>query len=534
MKKQAFLCLFFAIQAPCFAADTLGTDSSFTIAGYRPVGYQTQSLEVSPSLNLYSRGTKDSNTYNGMEESVSQHGSFGASAGHYFRDQAVLTDLELSTRVSVYLSRGTTSGETNSGELSERSGTYAPGFSYYLSNNTRYRKYLKNALFLECWISPSLNQTPAEHSDNVVVEILPWGIDSSRYSAYRTSTVSNSVSTHSSLGAGLGAGWVTDVSGAAIALYMADCIDKLKGRPQKYSTTQMRDLSLAIDRLRRRRIFDSRLANIESVDTLCRFLAAQKFVDTATVRLAMEINDIWNYGFSQKRFFGKELKCMPLVSVSYGHNRAKSSIESTDSIGPSNPSITLQDVAGWPSPVHDSMEAYVSDFMLSYGAQLSGRFSNPLGRYFELDGGADISGTMNTMQDTSYYGGTSGRLFKGTYPNVTGHASLTLYWFPSFRSTISFNARLTESVDFNFRSRTMIGIDDPSWVLTQRRLYFTDFSTTLQWYYYLSPRCSYSIWGSGQYASGTKRELLYGMDYSSVGLGNLNFSCGSNLSYALF
>jgi hypothetical protein len=289
-----------------------------------------------------------------------------------------------------------------------------------------------------------------------------------------------------------------------------------------------------VDRLRRRRIFDSRVANIESVDTLCQFLGAAKFVDTATVRLAMEINDVWNYGFSQPRYCGKEIKCMPLMNIDYYHNQSKRSSSSMDSTGLSDPAVTLGDISKWPKTPDNSADQRSSDYLLSYGARVYAGFSNPVDRFFELDGSAEVSGTFNTLYDSIYYSPTDGGQFNGTYPNATGKVSITLSWFPSIRSTISLNTRMTGSADFKFNSRTATGNYYSSWAYSQRRLYFTDFSTYLQATYYVSPRCSYQVWGSGSYVSGTKRDKNIGMYYTSAGIRNFNFSFGSNLSYALF
>jgi hypothetical protein len=533
MKLCALLCLLFAIQWPSFAADTLGAKAPFRIADYRPIGYQTQSLVISPSLNMGARDNFDSNYYYGREESASLNGSLGAGASHYFREQTGTTDLELSTRANV-------SGSTNAnsdgseGQKTLDYSQYSPGFGYNISNSTRYRKYSTNGWFFECLVSPSFRQQPAGHSNSERSEIFPRGTDSSYYYAQKTTEDMNSVSLSSGIGAGLGRGWIADVTGAAIALHMADCIAKVKGCAQTYSTAQMRDLAWTVDRLRRRRIFDSRLANIESVDTLCQFLGAAKFVDTATVRLAMEINDVWNYGFSQPRFCGKEIKCMPLMNIDYYYNRSKTFSSSVDSTGPNDPAITVEDVSKWPKPHSDTFDRKSSDNLLSYGARVYAGFSNPIGRFFELDGSIDVSGTMNTMYDSIYNGPGAGSQFNGTYPNATGKLSLTLSWFPSIRSTIGLNTQLTESADFHFSSQTVTGTDYSSWAYSQRRLYYTNFSTYLQATYYVSPRCSYQIWGSGQYVSGTKRDISSGPNYTSAGIRNFNFSFGSNLSYALF
>jgi hypothetical protein len=225
---------------------------------------------------------------------------------------------------------------------------------------------------------------------------------------------------------------------------------------------------------------------------------------------------------------------MPLANIDYYYDKSKTSSYFMDSIGPNNPSISTQDVSKWPKPLIDTFQEQSSDYLLSYGARVYAGFSNPIGRFYELDGSVELLGTMNTLYDSLYSATGNGGQFNGTYPNAAGKLSLTLSWFPSIRSTIGLTAQLTESADFNFNSRTATGTIYSSWAYSQRRLYFTEILTYLQATYYVSPRCSYQIWGSGQYVSGTKRAISAGMYYTSAGIRNFNFSCGSSLSYALF
>jgi hypothetical protein len=535
MKLHAALAFFIAFCWSFFAGDSLGTESSFRIIDYKPAGFRTQSLDLSPSLMLGGLSTLDSNSYYGRMESSRGTGSLNANASHYLRSQKPADDLETSTKAYV---TGTTYARTEEQSKDNTISYYkqnSPDFNYKIFNSTRYRKYVAGNVFLEGAASPSIAHQPGGSEISESSSIIDLGTGYSGYHTGKNVDKTQQITLSSGFTGSVGMGWIADFTAAAIALHIADCIARLKGQPQKFTTTKMQDLALAVDRLRRRRIFDSRLANIESVDTLCQILVAEKCVDTATVRLAMEINDIWNYGFSQQRQRGKEIRCSPTAIVYYDRAHGKSSYYSVDSTGPTDPSITAKDVSKWPKSLIRTSEPYYTDFLLTYGAVVYTGFSNPYGRYFELDGSIEVSGTMNTLYDSTYTTDNRQGLFKGTYPNATGKLVLSLSWFPTLRTTITLYNRLTGSGDFYFRSRTVSGTTNfDSWTFSQRRLYRTEFITNLGAKYFLSQRCSYNVSASIQYVSGTKRGYA-AMHYSNEsGLRRWNFYFSTGLTYSLF
>jgi hypothetical protein len=521
------------LRAPVQAADTTAAATNFRIIDYKPVGYRLQRLIVSPSFNVSSHSASDPTSYEAIDESASTNGSGGASANHYYRSQSSMSDLELSTSASANEATGASSQRSSPVEEESFSSTQEdPNLYCSASNRTRFRRYLSKGLFFECMATPFVYCQPDYRSRYVDAWMYSQGADSSHYTGLSRETESNYYSVSSAFNAGIGAGWVADVTGAAIALYMADRIATASGRAQKFTNEQMQNLALAVDRLRRRRIFDTREANIESIDTLCQTLISQKFMDTANVRLAMELNDIWNYGFNQRRYYGREIKCMPLAEVHYDRSELKERTYFVDSIGPADPAITAHDVSEWPATQTSSDQTYDRSYAYSYGAEVSASFSRPCGRFFQLDGSVAVSGTMNTIHDSASTDG--GSAFNGTFPNAVGSMSLTFSWYPSIRSSIVLNSSLMESADFRFTARNVSGEEFSSWAYSQRRLYYTSASSSLQVSYYISPRCSYQIWGSAQYGSGTKRYTADGTYYSTYGHETTGLSFGTSLSYAVF
>jgi hypothetical protein len=541
MKIYVPLALIILITLSCLAADSLGADAPFRIIDYRPLGFQTQSLSISPTAYLSGGNSLDTGGYyDKLDNGSSTDGTLGASALYYLRRQGKTADLELSTNANISsMIYSRSNDQSREGENTFYLYQNDPGVYYDIYNSTRYRKYIYNGMFIECAVSPSISHHPIDRRTTNNARIAESGIDSLLYySSSRNIENYQSLTFSSGLNASIGTGWIADVTGAAIALHMVDCIGRLNGRPQQVSGNTMQRLAETIDRLRRRRIFDSRLADIESIDTLCRFLLSEKITDTASVRLAMEINDIWNYGFNQQRYYGKEFKCTPTATVSYYNRQSKSMYYSIDSTGPHDSAITPRVVAEWPKTMSDTTHSYRSDYLLSYGALLYGGFSKPYGRFLELDGSIEVSGTMNTLYDSTYYDINDQGLFKGTYPNVTGKVSLALSWFPTIRSTITFHNQFVGSADFDFRSRSISGNtfynSYDSRVYSQGRLFYSELSSSLQVTYYVSPRCSYQIQGSARYASGTKRNFSTGSYASTAGIRNCDFSVWTSLSYSLF
>jgi hypothetical protein len=537
MKSSATTVFLFAFSRFCFAGDSVGIEATFGITDYKPAGFRTQSLEVSPSLFFGSQSSLDTNINNYVRQEYSGGtGTMSASAAHYVRDQRKTSDLEMRTSAHVAGSVSASSHETSTGNGVNSYNQTDPGFNYSISNSSRIRRYVLNNVFIEGAVSPSILHQPDDRVTGEVAAIRLRDTALANYQSSKSIDKYRHFYFSSEITGSVGTGWIADMTGAAIALHMTDCVTRLRRGSGKFSNAQLQDLACAIDRLRRRRIFDSRIANIESVDTLCQILVAEKLADTATARLAIEINDIWNYGFSQPRYWGREFKVSPIVTVTYDETRSSNTFNYLDSVGPYDPSITTDDVAGWPRTATSTSVRRHKQFHLSYGAIAHAGFSKPYGRHFELDGSIEISGTMNTLRDSLYSNDPGNpQVFNGTYPNATGGLSVVLSWFPTLRSTVTLYNKLEGSGDFYFRSLTKSGpAYFSAWEYSQRRLYSLESVTSLSASYFVSPRCSYGVWGTLRYGSGSKRNYWNWPYGSSWGLRNLDFSVGTNLTYALY
>jgi hypothetical protein len=525
----------------CFASDSTDSGRLFKIADYHPPRFRTQSLELQPSLDMYTNGHQDSSlTYNSISETRSSYGSADISCSHGLRAYTEMGDLELSNSASLNAGTNSSTG-INSRDLFSQS-INSPSISYLLSNNTRYRRYLPLGLFLEGGLFPTLFHSPYEKNEEKRYGINDYGYDTANTRlAYYYSRINKYTQSWMSLKSGfnvsIGKGWVADVTGAAVALQMVDRIAAIKGSRPSLSGAQITSLSSMLDRLRWKRIFDSRIANIEAIDTLCQYLVAEKVLPGETARMAMELNDIRNYGFYQPRYSGKEIKITPMAFVYYDQRDYHYTTNNTDSIGPYNPATRPADLASWPLLSSSQDRNIYSKLYLSYGLSAYAGFSRLFGRDVEADGKLELAGTMNTLSDSLYSSTSSGANVKETYPNARVKINADITWYPSLRSTIAFTNQLLYSRDFNLKSQV---IHNASYIpfmdLSPGTLTYLQYTSGLKAHYYISPRCAYSVWASARFGRGKNRapnDSYYFTAYQR-NIQDWDFSIGTDLTYAIF
>jgi hypothetical protein len=541
MVRYAIISFVLVAYASCFASDTLDGGRSYNIADYHPQRFHEQSLQISPDLNFQTNVQEDSSNGAGdLSNRNSTGGNVSCYGSHKYRDFSVFRDLELSTWGS--FDGNLQNVEQNGVNPGSSESTRYPGFSYSLSNTTRYRLYMPFNLFIEGELFPNISNTPYGKSEDRRYQISDAGYDSmnmhmSRYTISKSSSSNVSLSLNSGFDLSVGKGWVADVTAAAVALQMIDRIGALCGERPRLTHTQMDSLAWLLDRFRRKRFFDSRINDIETTDTLCQYLLDKKILPKETVRMAMEVRDIRAYGFNQSRYSGMEIKVSPIAQVYFDRSDNHTSTMAMDSTGPFDPAIHQNDLSSWPLPPSVTHENYMSNFTYSYGLTVSGDFSRPIGRDFEVDGALEMSGVMISRSDSSYTTSYDSSYSKGTYPNARMNISAGCNWYPSIRSTISFTSEYSFSKDFNYRTLTYRGIGYmPSMNLWQGTFAENDFTSALNVSYYVSPQCAYSVRASLQFNQGKNRSLS-GPYYYMADRWNVrswSFGVGANLTYAIF
>jgi hypothetical protein len=315
---------------------------------------------------------------------------------------------------------------------------------------------------------------------------------------------------------------------------MVDRIATVTGKRPDLSDGQKQRFAALLDRLLRRRIFDSRLAVIETMDSICVYLRSEKAIEKETSRLTMELHDIWAYGYNQERLSGKEIKCSPIAYASFNRSRFHAVTYRRDSIGPFYHDFPLNDPAAIPANRSDSSFYDNEKVTLTYGGRLTARFSRPYRRYFQLNGSLECKGTMNTTYD-SMRDQSSDNYFRGTFPNLSGKCEVSWRWFPSIRSTLLLWNRVFVSRDYAYRYKQISGetyLSRNDYIIDGGQSYI-EATSGAQMEYFISPRCSYYLYGQMQYLNGSRRMgvSVWNVPYSKA---LLNFSCGGYLSYALF
>ena len=491
MKRCVFIFCALIASVSCFASDTLNGGGFFNIADYHPPRFREQSLQVSPGMNFQTYGQEDTSRDAGdLSNRNSTSGNVNCYGSHMYRDFSVFRDLELSTSGS--FNGNLQSYERKSANPGSFESTRYPGFSYSISNNTRYRRYLPFGLFIEGALFPNISNTLYGKSEDRNYQIFDVGYDSmnmrmSRYSITKSSSSNVSLSLNSGFDLSVGKGWVADVTAAAVALQMVDRIGALSGERPRLTNDQIDSLSWLLDRFRRKRIFDSRIADIETTDSLCQYLVDKKILPKETVRMAMEMRDIRAYGFNQSRYSGMEIKVSPMAQVYFNRTDNHSSTMALDSTGPFDPALQPKDLSSWPLAPSVTHESYMSSFAYSYGLTASGEFSRPFWRDFEVDGALEMSGAMISRRDSSYSTSYDSSYSRGTYPNAHVKISAGCKWYPSIRSTISFTNEYYFSKDFNYRTLTFRGISYQTGMnLWQGTFTENDFTSALNASYYVS------------------------------------------------
>jgi hypothetical protein len=536
MKSQGIFGILFVIACMTVTADTPDTAAAFSIETYKPARYLVQSFTFSPSCSFSAVFNEDSADQIVRERS-SGSGGIGVSGSHFLRHHRVMSDLEMSTIFTISGNSGWSSSR-NEQEMPVSTDEYSSGPNGYcwIKQHSRYRRYVLGGMFVEGEINPEIIVSPYYRNYSQRVFFSEWSLDSNnnaiwRYSSARdTSTYRSLYITGNILGA-IGSGWVAPVTSAAIVTHMIGRIAAVTGKRPSFTDDQKQRFASLLDRLLRRRVFDSRIAVIETLDSICTYLRSEKAIEQETSRLTMELHDIWAYGYRQERYSGKEIKCAPLLYASYKNYRSFSHHEAIDSIGPFDTRFDDINIEHASHRTHDSSRYGNYRTIYTYGARLQGMYSKPYGHRFELDGSAEFNGTLNTMID-SIDNEPWNQRFRGTYPNATGKANLTLRWFPSIRSTISFGNYFSISKDFAYTYRTMSGVAGTSLPDSSEKGLFIEANSGINLDYYISPRCSYYVSGELQFHRGVSRN---GYSFSTPPvIKGMNFYFSGSLTYALF
>jgi hypothetical protein len=278
------------------------------------------------------------------------------------------------------------------------------------------------------------------------------------------------------------------------------------------------------------------MENIETMDTLCRYLVKEKIIAAESARMAMELADIRTYGFEQSRRTGREIKLLPKVEFYYSRSGNTTLIKNVDAVVPEIPSIEPDDPSTWPGSSSSGSSSATSNRMFSYGLNAVGAASRLIGRNLQLEGSLGLTGLMVAQSDSFYSPSEDPTGNTGTYPRALLEANGGCKWYPSLRSTVSLSVTYVFSKDFAYTKQTADGRSVSGQGTRWQGDYLAQgFSTSLDISYFVSPRCTYTIYSGLQVTRGKSRcsrTPFFLNDWRKARA--FSFSIGSTLNAAVF
>lgn len=300
---------------------------------------------------------------------------------------------------------------------------------------------------------------PSVRSDNSRVKELSKYIDktidtsttdiiSQQYRYRDNSTIRKSYSAELSANCRAGAGHIDDVSFAIAALNILDIIARTETTYSGCCSQRVQNLASLIEKVRKRRVFDSRIAKIENIDTLCMQIVKMGIVTDITPRTVLEIADQLDYVFYQKRKSGFTIELCPTLNYQKenSNGQAVSSYIFKNNL-PNSYKLTLDSSKEFT----DNSSKLTYDFLIhteriEYYGLLKARYELPVTRLIQFGCNVEISPSIiqTTMSDKTWeehsYVHTS-----GTFPMVSAAETARFDYYPNTRTSIT----VSESVTYN-------------------------------------------------------------------------------------
>lgn len=453
IKRLTLICLV-TVATVSFSKDT---DSCFDLKKYVPPAFNYNLLEFKPDISL-DGGNFDrySSSYENSKDGEPQTDDFASWTNQ--------PSTNLQFRHKYYGWKGQTEWQIGN-ELSYNSGSYNlhPYSIDYLSyqeyadiansNNTITGKtavsaayYFKWPYFLGGGISPYVNGNMSRSREiSKHVETVNKDTVSKEYRFSNNKSSEKSYYGGFSANCRVGAGHIDDVSFAIAALNMFDKIAETEKTYTGCNAKRVQDLASLIEKLRKRRAFDSRIAKIENIDSLCKLIKEAGIVKDLTPRTILEIADEWDYVSYQTRMSGFFLEFSPTVNYQRSsRNSYSSTISSQKNDLPESYKLTHDYINEFDT--NNSTVEYdilTESNQLNYSAVIKAQYEHPITRYFQCGFDADIIPsivqTWNTYVDVN-----------GTYPMLSAEESARFGYFPNTRTsiTISESIRYTRMYDY--------------------------------------------------------------------------------------
>jgi hypothetical protein len=223
---------------------------------------------------------------------------------------------------------------------------------------------------------------------------------------------------------------------------------------KRCNTADIGRLARCIEKSRRRRIFDSRLAFIENIGTIADFFTDNRLTEQLSPRAVLELADLWNYVFHQQRSRGYSVMVYP--EIYHSRERVRELRQSSECLVhlPEPPKIENNDRNDVSTGEFSTSEYGDKEITgeLAYRLNVHARYEYPISRNVQLS--MDALGTAAIRRQWSVVYKTTETVFPDHYrtmqPRVGVSEMVRLSWYPNTRTTFSLSQTAEYARDFDY------------------------------------------------------------------------------------
>lgn len=301
-----------------FSSLLIAKKLSFDPNDYKPIPYEYRELKISPLFDLNGQFTKKKKDVSFNEQDEQKSSDFETNVYLTYKKDlhTLIRDkifrLQL-TPLSIKSQRSYSKIKVNDEEKDSRFRDYVTNFV----GNITLRKYNSPDKFFsqfkpQVWINASFNG-PIDRGNNIDskefentyndfndnVEYTKSFYDNRKH--YERAYNKNSLSLSG------GFGRKHDITYTAVAIHIITYLDLHKLLLKRSSSTIV-ELSKELEILKRNRVLDKREALPQHIKNICKWLVSNNISKEIDYVHVMQIADIWNYAFHQRRYKGNRIE----------------------------------------------------------------------------------------------------------------------------------------------------------------------------------------------------------------------------------
>lgn len=317
MKNLKTKALFIATTLGSLFAESISQDPS----SYQAIPYVYKQLELSPSTVLHGRFNNDSREISEKSDNSSNSFDFQCTSPLTYKvtrsDSLKVIDISLRgtpLRYNGAVSKRTTEFDTQDGYSTFNNSSQFSSNLDFRFNTIWYAKPEKffTGLDLVANFNGSTNGPIDKGHSSKVDTSWQVNIDYTAGKQYSGIAVSENryqtqrAEGNTSLTLGVGYGRAYDITYSAVAIHICNYLKK-ENLLLNTSKSTVVEVSKVLEKLKRERVLDYREGQIRQITELTDMLEKEKISKPLNSNQTMEILDLWNYAFNQKRYKGSPL-----------------------------------------------------------------------------------------------------------------------------------------------------------------------------------------------------------------------------------